>query len=241
MLPPPSLSSILTIKPSPDPNDTPDNVFPATPPSEPQSTSGSGLSSVINGHTVTYTNDPLGTESLMSIATLDTYHTAVTESTVSSTYATEGGSTITSLHGNYVAPLVHRFTLLKPGTKQKRASGSPSPSGHAVTENSGWNPLDIIFSSGLLVSKCDLCNKRIAWKPVLECDDCGLRCVYTYWAIDRPRVNLLLGHTSSAGSLRRATVVYEIRAVVYPFMRCRRCPGSARVQRKLRIRLSSRE
>ncbi|KJA13528.1 hypothetical protein HYPSUDRAFT_49791 [Hypholoma sublateritium FD-334 SS-4] len=172
---PPSLSSILTIKPSPDPNDTPDNVFPATPPSEAQSISGSGLSSVINGHTVTYTNDPLGTASLMSIATLDSYHTAVTESTVSSTYATEGGSTITSLHGNYVAPLVHRFTLLKPGMKQKRAGGSPSPSGHAAAENSGWNPLDMIFSSGLLVSKCDLCNKRIAWKPVLECDDCGLR------------------------------------------------------------------
>lgn len=179
MLPPPSLSSILTIKQTPDPNSTPENVLPATPPSASPSPNGSGLSSVVVGHTVTYTNDPLGSSSIMSIATLDSYHTAITESAISSTCATEGGSTIRSLHGNHVAPLVHRFTLLKPGTKQKRASGSASPSGHGTTETSGgWNPLDIIFSSGLLISKCDLCNKRIAWKPVLECDDCGLRCVY---------------------------------------------------------------
>ena len=25
--------------------------------------------------------------------------------------------------------------------------------------------------------KCDLCGKRLGWKPVLECDDCGLRFV----------------------------------------------------------------
>ncbi|KIM37942.1 hypothetical protein M413DRAFT_421261, partial [Hebeloma cylindrosporum] len=185
-LPPPSLSSVLTIKPSPDPNGTPDPVLPATAPSNsasPRSTSLlpsiPSLPSTINGHSGII--DPLGTSSLMSIATLDSYHTAASSSVISSAYATEGGSTIRSLHGNYVAPLVHRFTLLKPGAKQKRNSGSASPNNHhgngseSAGAGVGWNPLEILFSSGILAGKCDLCNKRIGWKPVLECDDCGLR------------------------------------------------------------------
>jgi LIM domain kinase 1 len=46
------------------------------------------------------------------------------------------------------------------------------------TVEAGWNPLDLFFSSGLLMAKCDICVKRIGWKPVLECDDCGLRLVF---------------------------------------------------------------
>ena len=38
----------------------------------------------------------------------------------------------------------------------------------------GWSPFEFFFSSGL-VGKCDVCTKRLGWKPVLECDDCGLR------------------------------------------------------------------
>ncbi|PPQ69353.1 hypothetical protein CVT25_004745 [Psilocybe cyanescens] len=177
---PPSLSSILTIRPSPDPSSH------SPPPSPPHG------SSALNGRSpIEHLADPLGTSSLLSIATIDSYRTA--SSTISSAYATEGGSTIRGQgHGNgnggYAPPLVHRFTLLKPGAKQKRHSGSGpgSPSsntnnnnggggGSPVPETTGWNPLDILFSSGLLVGKCDLCNKRIGWKPVLECDDCGLR------------------------------------------------------------------
>jgi LIM domain kinase 1 len=185
-LPPPSLSSILTIKPSPDLNRTPDPVLPATPPSNSPSPEGSSyipsipsIPSTIKVHTGSnHAIDVLGTSSLMSIASLESYHTAASSSIISSTYATEGGSTIRSLHGNYVAPLVHRFTLLKPGAKQKRNSNG-TPSTDSVAEGSGagvgWNPLEMFFSSGLLVGKCDLCNKRIGWKPVLECDDCGLR------------------------------------------------------------------
>jgi LIM domain kinase 1 len=93
--------------------------------------------------------------------------------------ATEGGSTIRSLHGNYTAPLVHRFSLLKPGAK-RGSSGAVSPTrsnGNGNGEVTGWNPLDLFFSSGLLVAKCDICAKRLGWKPVLECDDCGLRLV----------------------------------------------------------------
>lgn len=148
------------------------NVLPGTPLSNSPSPRGSNVD--MNGH-----DDPLASSSILSIATLDSYHTASASSVISSTYATEGGSTIRSLHGNYVAPLVHRFTLLKPG-KQKRNSGSVSPhgtGGYTESTGAGWNPLEILFSSGLLVGKCDLCNKRIGWKPVLECDDCGLRYV----------------------------------------------------------------
>uniref|UniRef100_A0A8H8CFV5 Kinase-like protein n=1 Tax=Psilocybe cubensis TaxID=181762 RepID=A0A8H8CFV5_PSICU len=191
---PPSLSSILTIRPSPDPS-------PADPPSPPQG------ASTLNGRApLQALEDPLGTSSILSIATMDSYHTAsaasvsLSSSTVSSAYATEGGSTIRGVDvdgGGYAPPLVHRFTLLKPGAKQKRHSGSGPGSpplggaangngngnggggggggGAAAPETSGWNPLEILFSSGLLVGKCDLCNKRLGWKPVLECDDCGLR------------------------------------------------------------------
>ncbi|KDR74107.1 hypothetical protein GALMADRAFT_227805 [Galerina marginata CBS 339.88] len=195
---PPSLSSILTIRPSPDPNSSPTPILPGTPPSASPSPSASlqGMSTIRNHPGAADYIDPLGPGSIMSIASLDSYHTAIapssfassyshsqahSRSAISTAYATEGGSTIRSLHGNYVAPLVHRFTLLKPGAKQKRSSGSVSPNHNGSPEGSGggggngWNPLEILFSSGLLVGKCDLCAKRIGWKPVLECDDCGLR------------------------------------------------------------------
>lgn len=94
--------------------------------------------------------------------------------------ATEGGSTIRST----VAPgMVHRFTLIKPGAKKGsisidgNASGTTNPTHHHVVES--WGPLDFFFTSGLLGgAKCDICGKRLGKKPVLECDDCGLRCVF---------------------------------------------------------------
>jgi LIM domain kinase 1 len=70
---------------------------------------------------------------------------------------------------------MHRFTLLKPGAKPKRNSGVVSP----PEATSGSNPLEIFFSSGSFVSKCDLCAKGFGWKPMLECDDCGLRFEFT--------------------------------------------------------------
>ncbi|KAF9456392.1 TKL/LISK/LISK-DD1 protein kinase [Collybia nuda] len=176
---PPSLSSILTIKPSPDPTDTPVPILPATPsPSPSPSPQTSPVPTRPLPDAPEQSLDPLGTSSIFSIASLDSYHTAPSSSFISSAHATAGGaSTIHSLNGNYAVPLIHRFTLLKPGGKPKRTSaggsGSVSPSGSA---GDGWNPLDIFFSSGLLGSKCDVCYKRLGWKPVLECDDCGLRC-----------------------------------------------------------------
>lgn len=157
----PALSSILTIRASPNPNETPDQVLPGTAHSPAPSDA-----------------DPLGTSSIFSIASIDSYHTAHTASAISSAFATEGGSTIRSLHGNYVVPLVHRFTLIKPGAKPKKnsISGTLTPNG-GESAAVGWNPLDLIFSSALLVAKCDVCNKRLGWRPVLECDDCGLRFV----------------------------------------------------------------
>ncbi|EGO02870.1 hypothetical protein SERLA73DRAFT_84743 [Serpula lacrymans var. lacrymans S7.3] len=139
---PPSLSSILTVRPSPDLNGA---ACPVTP----------GLIS---------TEDSMPTATTDSRLSVQTYHTAHSSVLASIAAATEGNSSIRSL------PLVHRFTLLKPGTK--RTSGNTSPARNA---EGGWNPLDLFFSSGLLVQKCDVCTKRIGWKPVLECDDCGLR------------------------------------------------------------------
>ncbi|KAJ7073261.1 kinase-like domain-containing protein [Mycena belliarum] len=158
----PSLSSILTVRASPDPNETPAPILPST----------SRLS------VESEDDDPLNSQSILSINSLDSYRTAHTSSALSSALATEGGSTIRSLHGNYTAPLVHRFSLLKPGAKPKKSgsNGTTSPPGSGGNgEVTGWNPLDLFFSSGLLVAKCDICTKRLGWKPVLECDDCGLR------------------------------------------------------------------
>lgn len=111
--------------------------------------------------------DDMGRRNAASAFSVETFRTA--HSSISTTAATEGGSTI----GSIPSMLVHRFTLLKPGTK--RSSGSVSPPQRSSPGEGGWNPFELIFTSGLLTAKCDICTKRIGWKPVLECDDCGLR------------------------------------------------------------------
>ncbi|GBE87112.1 kinase-like protein [Sparassis latifolia] len=147
---PPSLSSILTIRPSPNPN---------------------GSDDLIEHPPATGAHGPTPTESLLSI---ESYYTASTtsETAPSIAAATEGGSTVREP----ALPLVHRFTLLKPGAKRMSIGGSrnASPTRHLPGDGL-WNPLDFFFSSTLLAAKCDVCAKRLGWKPVLECDDCGLR------------------------------------------------------------------
>ncbi|EEB99058.1 hypothetical protein MPER_01325, partial [Moniliophthora perniciosa FA553] len=178
---PPPLSSILTIRPSPDPNGSAQPILPGEDHSPAGSTTtGKSISTIMAQHPEGG-EDLLGTSSILSIDSLDSYHTAAGRSSIiSSALATEGGSTIKSLHGNYASPLVHRFTLIKPGAKpNKKPSGSgtvspPRPEPVAAPVAAGWNPFDLFFSSGLLVQKCDICWKRLGWKPVLECDDCGL-------------------------------------------------------------------
>ncbi|KAH9916190.1 kinase-like domain-containing protein [Fomitopsis serialis] len=112
---------------------------------------------------------PTPAESLLSI---ESYYTA-SSSSISAAVATEGGSTIRSSS----LPLVHRFSLLKPGAKRTGAAEARSRSGSPTPADALWsrNPLEFIFSSTLLAAKCDICGKRLGWKPVLECDDCGLR------------------------------------------------------------------
>jgi LIM domain kinase 1 len=165
-----SLSSIMTVRPSRDPTAEPAD---------------------------SRIGDPLASSSIMSIATLDSYRTAMSVSALSTTYATEGGSTMRSYATAAEEPtLVHRFTLVKPGAKPKKVSSPVQANGHATAATGGnnytqsqvevpsiWNPLEIFFSSGLLISKCDLCTKRIGWKPFFECDDCGLRCVACFQCV----------------------------------------------------------
>jgi LIM domain kinase 1 len=99
-----------------------------------------------------------------SALTIDSYRTA--SSTLSSTAATEGGSM-------HVSPsaLVHRFSLIKPGARKGASTGA---GGSALAAVDGWSPFDFFFAGGTL-AKCDVCAKRIGWKPALECDDCGLK------------------------------------------------------------------
>ena len=137
---------------------------------QPQGNNLPPLSSVLTIRPTENGNNGAGDDILRRNATsafsMETFQTA--HSSISTTAATEGGSTIRSIP----SALVHRFTLLKPGTK--RSSGSISPQRSPPGEG-GWNPFELIFTSGLLTSKCDVCTKRIGWKTVLECDDCGLR------------------------------------------------------------------
>lgn len=189
---PSSLSSVLTIKPTPDPNATPVPVLPPTDTPSPVDSSHLGM------------NDA----STFSIATLDSYHTAA-GSTVSSAFATEGGSTIRTIgsNGSVVGATsvssrggggMHRFTSIKPGTKPRKISatagtaqsgfqvpgtGAKAQGEHGVATSASastigvfaWNPLDLFFSSGLLMAKCDVCFKRLGWRPVMACDDCGMK------------------------------------------------------------------
>ncbi|KAH9019823.1 kinase-like protein [Lactarius pseudohatsudake] len=123
-------------------------------------------------------NRPLPAEperhSAISIAS---YYTASEEDASSIAAATEGGSSL--------APaLVHRFTLVKPGTIFTKRSRPASPSGSSSSTpgggGGGWSALDFFFASGLIPgggggAKCDICAKRLGRKAALECDDCGLR------------------------------------------------------------------
>jgi LIM domain kinase 1 len=112
----------------------------------------------------------------VSAITIDTYRTA--NSNLSVAAATEGGSMRVS-----PSALVHRFTLIKPGARKGSTNGGNlTPRGVNGTAASaviaeGWSPFDFFFSGGTLSAKCDICTKRIGWKPALECDDCGLKYV----------------------------------------------------------------
>jgi len=138
---------------------------------QPQGNNLPSLSSVLTvrpvGNGGDGARDDMGRRNVTSAFSVETFQTA--HSSISTTAATEGGSTIRSLPST----LVHRFTLLKPGAK--RSSDSVSPPQRSQPGEGGWNPFERIFTSGLLTVKCDICTKRIGWKPVLECDDCGLR------------------------------------------------------------------
>ena len=85
-------------------------------------------------------------------------------------------------HGHFGIPArMHRFSLVKSGNA-KRVTGGNHASGSGVVETSssylgGWSPFELLFGSALGLgsgNKCDLCSKRLGWKPCLECDDCGL-------------------------------------------------------------------
>ncbi|KAF8525571.1 TKL/LISK/LISK-DD1 protein kinase [Hysterangium stoloniferum] len=150
-----SRSSILTVRPGP-----PANISP--------------------------TASTLGATGHASLITIDSFHTA-NGSLISIAGATEGGSTIrapsiatSTTHARTTTPpLLHRFTLIKPGAKRAGLSSpsrnaSPGPNSRS-TGSSSWSPFHFFFTSGLLSARCDICGQRLGWKSVLECDDCGIR------------------------------------------------------------------
>lgn len=143
---PPSLSSILTIR-SPQPTETGQEIMPPS----------------------------------ATVNSIESFHTA--SSSISIAAATEGSSfDISTIRGS-PSTLIHRFTLIKPGVKrhghpQGPRVGSPAKGEREEPSSPGdgqlRSPFGFFFSSAI-AAKCDLCAKRLGWKPVLECDDCGLR------------------------------------------------------------------
>jgi LIM domain kinase 1 len=143
--------------------------------------------------------------------------------------ATEGGSTVRS----EIIGGLHRFTLIKPGatatsttTNKSAFPGSPSKTGKQgmSTSMSGysWSPFNFFFSSfggskkengsggsasvGVKGAKCDLCGKRLGWKPCLECDDCGMRLVCCWSLDDWLLMTIFIGRISSVARWHRGIV-----------------------------------
>jgi LIM domain kinase 1 len=202
----PDTSSVLTVRASPVVGSPPlpGRAPPAIPSGLAMPIDKAGLTD--EGLQARSTDEALKAGSRMSI---DTYHTAtsrigavpITDSVAMGSIAgaTEGSTMTTDGLGD-THSLIHRFTLIKPGSARKGSisgpPGSPlvSPGGRAAPSNGrvvspngraaspppdqapAWSPFEFFFSSGM-GAKCDLCAKRLGWgwKPVLECDDCGMR------------------------------------------------------------------
>lgn len=159
---PPALSSVLTVR-SP--------IQPATSPNQAATNGDFGVTASELTHSPALDRDdimplPRGTRSELTIGTFHTARSMVP----SIAAATDGGSSFIT-----GAAMLHRFTLIRPGRKSS-ATGSVSTSGSNGSK-SEWNPLEFLFGlgTGSAGAKCDLCGKRLGFRPVLECDDCGMR------------------------------------------------------------------
>ncbi|CAE6421905.1 unnamed protein product [Rhizoctonia solani] len=184
-LPPQDTSSVLTVRASPV---TPANTLHGTTAGHQPESSSMSIDDATSVSKILQVDPIQGSK--MSI---DSYHTAssviasptpVTDSVaLGSIAAATDGSTVTVSQVAEAEPsLIHRFTLIKPGSTRKGSAPisptsnvrgtSPPPPDSAPS----WSPFDLFFGSGYS-AKCDLCMKRLGWgwKPVLECDDCGMR------------------------------------------------------------------
>lgn len=77
------------------------------------------------------------------------------------------------------APLYHRFTLVKNGTRRptpamlaKQIRGGDISATSPATN--AWLPPAMMLANAL--SRCHVCSKRVGWKPFLDCDDCVFKC-----------------------------------------------------------------
>lgn len=114
-----------------------------------------------------------------SVQSTDSYYTAsgsqITSATISSYVPI--ANAVNPLF--ILPPRLHRFTLVKPGAKRLPANTTtPGSKSDVPSKGPGpWSPFQLLFSSGLLVTRCDVCGQRLGWKSSLECDDCGLKYV----------------------------------------------------------------
>jgi LIM domain kinase 1 len=166
-LPPPAMSSVMTIKASPPRVSGAAPTTPRTPPPTRPPPSPPVTPDVLQHHK--HMSSEGSNPSIMS------YHTAVSSSLLSGpsiAAATEGSTMSTQSSG-----AIHRFTLHKLGKKQSVTGIDSLLEGSPSNGIRSWSPFEFFFGNALGTGgKCDLCGKRLGWKPSLECDDCGLRC-----------------------------------------------------------------
>jgi LIM domain kinase 1 len=186
---PSSLNSVLTIKPTVDPTATPAQALPSV-----DNASSSHLAMNDASTFSIDTMDSYHTATGSAVSSALATEGGSTMRTIRSNGSMVGAVSINSHGGGGM----HRFTSIKPGSKPRKVSAvgtSRAQSGFAggvkgtgeqgvVSSTSAsaiggfvWNPLDLFFSSGLLMAKCDVCFKRLGWRPVMACDDCGMRYV----------------------------------------------------------------
>ncbi|CAO1636117.1 unnamed protein product [Parajaminaea phylloscopi] len=82
------------------------------------------------------------------------------------------------------APLFHRFTLVKNGTRRPPSLTGLKSTGvtprdekemaSAMGFSGAFVPPAVMLANAL--ARCHVCTKRIGWKPFLDCDDCPYKC-----------------------------------------------------------------
>lgn len=182
-----STSSAVTVRPIIQPASTDGNVEDGVRPHHQREPNTNALPSTTTAAVMAYSL-------VVSERDAESYFTAHTQSSLAPRDSSPVHETIVETsHAPPVFPAITHFTdtvvapkpMEQPPVKPLNQSATPTsfelpPRVHRFSLMKGgqWSPLEMIFGSALGTgAKCDLCSKRLGWKPCLECDDCSLTSV----------------------------------------------------------------